>query len=125
VEYRGCRCDRSRSASGPGPEGWDASRIGSVPGLPAYLSTSHLNSADLWSADLTNADLWAADLTSADLRNANPTGAKLAEAKLSLVDLTGARWPRDREIPKYWIADDSAETADGVVVLRRAERGAH
>jgi hypothetical protein len=86
----------------------------------ANLSTSHLSYVTLSNADLTNADLWGADLASADLRQANLTGAKLAEVKLSWADLTGARWPRDRELPESWIADHSAETTDSVVVLKRA-----
>jgi len=88
----------------------------------ANVSTAHLNDAQLSYANLTNANLWGAYLNSADLRNANLTGADLREANLFLTDLTGAYWPRDREIPEFWIADDSAETADGVVRLRRRDR---
>lgn len=91
----------------------------------AIVSTAHLNDVQIYGGNLTNANLWGADLSGADLRNANLAGADLAEVKLFLADLTGALWPRDREIPEFWIADDSAETADGVVRLRRAERDAH
>jgi len=35
-------------------------------------------------------------------------------------DLVGAYWSGNREILEFWMADDSVETADGAVRLRKA-----
>jgi hypothetical protein len=69
----------------------------------AILAGADLTGADLTHATLRSAVLVRADLTRGFLHRANLTRADLTGAVLAGVDLDGARWPKDVQVPEGWL----------------------